>query len=200
MASPKSIPAARVAACAVCGRAVWKSRTSAEVQRCQDCRTNSHGVSRYGRGCRCEVCTAAKTEYERGFRARRVADGRPVHKTIGPAAICDHCAQPFRGRAGRKFCSQVCAIRAQGGELGSGKSDDRPRRYMSDADRLAFFEAAGWLCALCVGPMLADAHWLDDFYPTLDHIVPRSRGGSDDLSNLQPAHRICNLRKGARHD
>lgn len=30
----------------------------------------------------------------------------------------------------------------------------------------------------------------------LDHIVPRSRGGSDDLENLMLVHRQCNLMKG----
>jgi 5-methylcytosine-specific restriction endonuclease McrA len=30
-----------------------------------------------------------------------------------------------------------------------------------------------------------------------DHVYPRGYGGSDDLSNLRPAHRSCNGRKGA---
>lgn len=33
---------------------------------------------------------------------------------------------------------------------------------------------------------------------TLDHVTPRSRGGSDDPSNLVPACRPCNSSKGAR--
>jgi len=31
---------------------------------------------------------------------------------------------------------------------------------------------------------------------TWDHIIPRSKGGIDDLSNLQLAHAYCNKRKG----
>lgn len=31
---------------------------------------------------------------------------------------------------------------------------------------------------------------------TLDHIVPRSRGGSNYLHNMQPAHKKCNELKG----
>lgn len=30
-----------------------------------------------------------------------------------------------------------------------------------------------------------------------DHVVPLSRGGADDLSNIRPAHAYCNLRKWA---
>ncbi|WP_420873464.1 HNH endonuclease [Novosphingobium resinovorum] len=31
--------------------------------------------------------------------------------------------------------------------------------------------------------------------PTIEHITPRSEGGSDDLDNLVLAHRICNQRR-----
>ena len=33
--------------------------------------------------------------------------------------------------------------------------------------------------------------------PEIDHIAPRSLGGTDELSNLQAVHHICNVRKGA---
>jgi len=42
-----------------------------------------------------------------------------------------------------------------------------------------------------------------DEHPVLllaDHIVPRARGGTDELSNLQPLCDTCNLKKGARPD
>lgn len=32
----------------------------------------------------------------------------------------------------------------------------------------------------------------------LDHVIPLSRGGSDSLNNVRPAHAICNLKKGAK--
>lgn len=45
-------------------------------------------------------------------------------------------------------------------------------------------------------------HWdlyTDDFYPlTVDHIIPKSRGGGEELENKQPMCYRCNQRKGSR--
>lgn len=32
----------------------------------------------------------------------------------------------------------------------------------------------------------------------VEHVIPRSKGGSDEMSNLKAAHAICNLRKGSK--
>lgn len=33
---------------------------------------------------------------------------------------------------------------------------------------------------------------------SVEHVTPRSAGGTDDLPNLLPAHLVCNLRRGVR--
>jgi 5-methylcytosine-specific restriction endonuclease McrA len=45
---------------------------------------------------------------------------------------------------------------------------------------------SGGICALCGRPG-AD---------TVDHIIPRSRGGTHEDYNLRAAHRACNSRRG----
>ncbi|MFN8021338.1 MAG: HNH endonuclease [Acidimicrobiales bacterium] len=57
-------------------------------------------------------------------------------------------------------------------------------------------ERDGWTCWLCGGDI--DPH-LPSTSPagaTIDHLVPRSRGGSNDAPNLRLAHRRCNVRRG----
>lgn len=62
------------------------------------------------------------------------------------------------------------------------------------------FERDGWLCGLCDEPVSPDAVYPDPFSPSLDHVVPLSRGGAHSLENSQLAHLRCNVRKGARED
>jgi len=50
----------------------------------------------------------------------------------------------------------------------------------------------GGVCGLC-GEVVSDEAL------SIDHIVPVARGGTDELDNLQVAHRLCNSRKGAGH-
>lgn len=57
----------------------------------------------------------------------------------------------------------------------------RPHSIPSDV-KLAVFEREGYLCGWCkVSGGALDAH----------HILPRSRGGRDVVSNLRPLHRLC---------
>lgn len=67
--------------------------------------------------------------------------------------------------------------------------DERPAwsgRYAAGLT-LACLSEHGTACHLC-GLLGAT---------TADHLIPRSRLGSDELSNLRPAHRSCNSRRQA---
>ncbi|WP_412973660.1 HNH endonuclease [Mycolicibacterium conceptionense] len=53
-------------------------------------------------------------------------------------------------------------------------------------------------CKICGDPVDMNANKDDLFRPSVDHIIPRSSGGSDDPSNLQLAHLWCNQVKNHR--
>jgi hypothetical protein len=57
--------------------------------------------------------------------------------------------------------------------------------------RATLMERAGGICPLCSQPL--DVESLQ-----IDHIIPTSAGGGDNIENLQPTHRRCNNRKSNR--
>src|SRR5690606_11073106 len=53
-------------------------------------------------------------------------------------------------------------------------------------------------CWLCHHPIDIDLPVTHPLSYTVDHVVPRSRGGAPTLDNARPAHRRCNSRRGNR--
>lgn len=60
------------------------------------------------------------------------------------------------------------------------------------------------LCAICGNRFPKDGELSEElqlqYAATFDHIIPRSRGGQDDVSNLQLVHRGCNRARGGGSD
>lgn len=94
----------------------------------------------------------------------------------------------------------VCA----GCGLGGYQDPDWRRRngtgpvyWVPAAVRAAVYEANGYVCQLCALPTDPTAGPNSNLFPSLDHIVPRSKGGTHEPENLRTAHRVCNARRGA---
>lgn len=51
------------------------------------------------------------------------------------------------------------------------------------------------ICHICGDPIDVSLKYPDVMSPSVDHVIPRSRGGSDDMMNLALAHFACNLAK-----
>ncbi len=62
-----------------------------------------------------------------------------------------------------------------------------PHKRGTPVTRPAIFARDGFRCQYCHGPA-----------ETLDHVVPRSRGGAHTWENVVACCRGCNLRKGSR--
>jgi 5-methylcytosine-specific restriction endonuclease McrA len=73
------------------------------------------------------------------------------------------------------------------------RSNHRARGHMITA----LMARDGRHCAICDRPLVRrNRDPESDDYITFDHILPRSMGGLDALSNLRLAHRLCNQRRG----
>lgn len=72
----------------------------------------------------------------------------------------------------------------------------QPRKAVKARLRLAIFERDGWTCWLCMGQTEPTASVPHPLAPTVDHLVPRVDGGTDEPDNLATAHFACNSKRG----
>ena len=69
--------------------------------------------------------------------------------------------------------------------------------WLSKSQRLRLYERDEWRCGICgedVDRTLMGSR--SPWRPSADHIVPRARGGSNEMSNLRLAHFWCNAVRG----
>lgn len=128
----------------------------------------------------------------RAFRARieKAALGTSSNRVF-TCGDCDWCGEYFVGIG--KTCSKKCSASAKFARRSSGMSFN-----ISPRDRLEIYERDGWVCQLCNFPVEQGLHFLNDWAPSLDHIIPQALTLIPDHSpsNLQLAHRMCNSMKG----
>lgn len=136
----------------------------------------------------------------REYAARRRAEGRPLapyENRRKVASSCEHCGIDFLGvpYKANRFCSVDCAV-----EFNGRRDSDHAPFKIAQSVRLSIYESFGWKCSLCQCPTRPDEHYNHPRYPTLDHVQPRSLGGSDDPENLRLACRQCNTLRGNNVD
>lgn len=160
--------------------ALWVGKSSAwpryGIPECTHC-----GAAFVARSMHAKYCSTDCTW--RWHEAKRAVHGEHEVRR------CQRCDKPYQHhRPQRIHCSDLCrdlAATERGAHLHYG--------WIRPAMRQAIYERdshACWLCGEAVDYTAHPSH--DDWAPTLDHILPRSKGGGHDASNLRTAHRWCN--------
>ncbi|WP_081790466.1 HNH endonuclease [Nocardioides sp. URHA0032] len=164
---------------------------------CESCGAPVRALKRFcGDTCRprCGVDGCSKAEFGSlghcsAHYTRMKRFGEPTapltrHPNDGPCAI-EGCPNPMRKKG---LCGSHYAVR-------------RARRYRDGSTTTTAQDLSrrdGALCGLCGCDVDMTARRPDLMTPSIDHVVPLSRGGSNHPSNLQLAHLLCNLSKGNR--
>jgi 5-methylcytosine-specific restriction endonuclease McrA len=63
---------------------------------------------------------------------------------------------------------------------------------------MEIFERDGWRCGICSELLDPSAFFPHPQSPSIDHIVPLSKGGEHSRANVRAAHLRCNVRRGNR--
>lgn len=161
------------------------------------------------------------------LRWKRLGSPLDAAMTWAPVnAPCGYCAGPVTaGGKYRRWCSYTCSRAAerprarecaQCGESFSlltvhPRSGRRVKSDKATCDRCrkpnhlrAFIPAIvardGNACGICQETVDLTIRYPDPASPSVDHVIPRSKGGADDLTNYQLACLGCNVRKRDRID
>lgn len=194
--------------CEICGATLRK-------------RKKNHGVVQRSCSKRCGVEIRRRDGNLRGPQRRKWPTCRVVHCTcavcgrffVGPRLTlrcptcpqgyvrrprvdrtCEWCGETFKGLANQKFCPKPrpCSER----KCAADRDRRNGRFKVAPVRRQRLYERDHYRCYLCGAPTRSDVPTDHPWAPSLDHVVPRSQGGSDRDANLGTAHRWCNVARG----
>ncbi len=127
---------------------------------------------------------------------------RPLEQT----SRCPICGQDFNQRGCRfRYCSPLCSAKAQEDVYRRNTMTRRAlcttNGHVETIDPKSIFERDGWRCQLCgkktpKGLYKTNGTKRYANAPSLDHIIPISRGGDHTRTNVQCACYLCNCKKG----
>lgn len=145
----------------------------------------------------CAMAPVRVKEREK-LRAEAAARGpRPVRLCSREGCEGKHLA---RGLCGRHYRALRRSEGHNDGYLRNGDDRERAAHWgvpWELIDRAAVFARDGWKCHLCGELVDRLALFPAPESPSLDHVVPMSRGGGHLWGNVATAHLGCNVRKGA---
>lgn len=163
---------------------------------------------------RCRACRLASRRrfQQRHRRRKRIAalmQAPPPPPRHFVAGYCPECSSPFVDRQpDGTYCSRACRgrhvrRRARNQPVAKAHHQERKRQRRREVGEEFSVDLVGnrdeWCCGICGSSVDANLDRIThERGATVDHIVPLSRGGSHELSNVQLAHRCCNSAKGDR--
>lgn len=144
----------------------------------------------------CYVQNKIRKQSEAWFRYK---EQRPDFKEVS----CEYCGDPVivlttkKGIAVHPECTIIMR------QERTRRKNNKRRRFPYRQQKANFHTIAErdnwtcWICELRIDPELPSTNRMGG---TVDHVVPISKGGTDDWDNLKPAHWICNVKRGNRVD
>ena len=197
----------------------YKKKESKIVVRCSVCgelleRTYHHLTTAKCRN-QCPICKAKESERIKAERRRiqelkrqqRLEQSRKrqieLEKKRAERSVPHHCPVCGELTIRKKYCSDKCSKKASNSshEIRRRK---KIKRAMVDRDITVdgLYKRDKGVCYLCGKTcdfedfiMQGDTFIAGNLYPSIDHIVPLSKGGLHAWDNVKLAHRICNTLK-----
>lgn len=174
----------------ISGYETWESHILVRCVKCGHERTVTASTARKGiRKCpNCECKTKQKSAKVKPFK--------PLKGVQLSLNFCVSCGCVIAGR--RTRCSE-CQETINKRRRNVKKDRRRLAAFTNESASItvqALFKRDAGVCWLCGKPCDINADTNADEYPSIDHVIPISKGGKDRWDNIRLAHRICNARRG----
>jgi len=111
---------------------------------------------------------------------------------------CKECSEEYLTSDSRLMCcSKMCSNRYnwRNSYLIRRRRVNENGDFESGISAKGISKRDGDVCYLCENKVRWDVNYLDDYYPTIDHVIPISKGGTHTWDNVRLAHRLCNMYK-----
>lgn len=139
---------------------------------------------------------ARKEAYENQIEVRRIAREarKEANHRIGTCVVCGNSFDTYN--PAQKTCSKECGKRLKHAH----KHKRIPKKQLVDKDITleALYKRDSGVCYLC-GKLCdwndKDGNVVGSNYPSIDHMIPISRGGLHAWTNVKLAHFECNWKK-----
>lgn len=168
--------------CKICGKEFLKNGSSTKC--CSD---------------ECRVVNSKRREYA---KSKKKELKRQLQRIV--SKICPVCGKTFKGNGNKYFCSEDCRTLHRKRQKSLKKISKRfaGREIDLTITLDALVERDNNICYIC--GEICDSN---DFtivngnticgnkYPSIDHVIPASKGGTHTWDNVKLAHRICNSYK-----
>lgn len=192
-------------ACKLCGEIFYPTAYGSQIQKyCSNaCRNKAYAIKNnivtYND---CKYCSGKfKVGRRKKLCSEECANKQKELEKIRNRKLkkCCYCGRWHYGFL-RKYCSKECKYKANRvkDELRKSERLKRARsngQFDADIDIYKLIERDGGCCYLCGDDVLFSYHYNDPKYPTIEHVLPISKGGSHSWDNVKVACRECNTRK-----
>lgn len=190
------------------GYTTWGCYVNVKCKRCGSVVNISFTTLRQGKS-KCPACEQKEKELkakakDKAKETKRIEKIRNAKYEQIALKVCECCGKLFTDKRRSTFCSDECCKRA----LNARQKDKRIRKIKSikrdkgiTLERL--YQKSNGVCALCGSVcdwsdyIITDSKTFiaNNRYPSIDHIIPLSKGGTHTWDNVQLACRICNSKK-----
>ena len=144
-----------------------------------------------------KYCCREHKERAKQFRKTGKSKVSPELRTATPIypRSCPSCEHSFIARlANHVYCSNDCSYLARERRKEAVGIHKRQKKSPSLKARVYFRDSGE--CQICHQSIDTTIKYPDPLSLSLDHILPRSQGGTDAQSNLRATHLVCNVRRG----